>query len=78
MVQWLRLHTPNAGGPGSIPGQGARSHLLQLRVHKPQLNIPLAETKEKDSDLNSWLYLSVQILNLKKKFLHAQGRKVLK
>ena len=27
MVQWLRLHAPNAGGPGSIPGQGARSHV---------------------------------------------------
>ena len=25
MVQWLRLHTPNAGSPGSIP-QGPRSH----------------------------------------------------
>ena len=25
MVQWLRLHTPNAGGLGSIPGQGTRS-----------------------------------------------------
>ena len=23
-VQWLRLHAPNAGGPGSIPGQGTR------------------------------------------------------
>ena len=22
MVQGLRLHVPNAGGPGSIPGQG--------------------------------------------------------
>ena len=22
VVQWLRLHTPNAGGLGSIPGQG--------------------------------------------------------
>ena len=22
---------PNAGGPGSIPGQGTRSHVLQLR-----------------------------------------------
>ena len=21
MVQWLRLHSPNAEGPGSIPGQ---------------------------------------------------------
>ena len=24
-VQWLRLRAPNAGGPGSIPGQGTRS-----------------------------------------------------
>ena len=23
-VQWLRLHTSNAGGAGSIPGQGAK------------------------------------------------------
>ena len=25
VVQWLRLHTPNAGGLGSIPDQGTRS-----------------------------------------------------
>ena len=31
VAQWLRLHDPNAGGPGSIPGQGTRSHMLQLR-----------------------------------------------
>ena len=30
VVQWLRLSAPNAGGPGSIPGQGTRSHVLQL------------------------------------------------
>ena len=30
VVQWLRLHAPNAGGLGSIPGQGTRSHMLQL------------------------------------------------
>ena len=27
VVQWLRLHAPNAGGLGSIPGQGTRSHM---------------------------------------------------
>ena len=27
VVQWLRLHTSNAGGRGSIPGQGTRSHM---------------------------------------------------
>ena len=26
VVQWLRLHTPSAGDPGSIPGQGSKSH----------------------------------------------------
>ena len=31
MVQWLRLSTPNSGGPGLIPGQGTRFHMLQLR-----------------------------------------------
>ena len=25
VVQWLRLHAPNAGDPGSIPCQGTRS-----------------------------------------------------
>ena len=32
MVQWLRFHSPNEGGPGSIPGQGTISHVLQLRA----------------------------------------------
>ena len=31
MVQWLRLLTPNAGGPGSTPGQGTRSRMPQLK-----------------------------------------------
>ena len=31
VVRWLRLHPPNAGGPGSIPSQGTRSYVLQLR-----------------------------------------------
>ncbi|TEA37056.1 hypothetical protein DBR06_SOUSAS210217, partial [Sousa chinensis] len=42
----LRLHNPNAGGPSSIPGQGTRSHMLQLRVHIPQLKIPHATPKD--------------------------------
>ena len=40
-VQWLRLHSPNARVPGSIPGQGTRPHMPQLRVHMPQLKVPL-------------------------------------
>ena len=31
VVQGLRLHAPNAGGLGSIPDQGTRSHMLQVR-----------------------------------------------
>ncbi|TEA37248.1 hypothetical protein DBR06_SOUSAS10010025, partial [Sousa chinensis] len=27
VMQWLRLRTPSAGGPGSIAGQGTRSHM---------------------------------------------------
>ena len=27
VVQWVRHHAPNAGGPGSIPGRGTRSHM---------------------------------------------------
>ena len=31
VLLWLRFHILNAGDPGSIPGQGTRSHMLQLR-----------------------------------------------
>lgn len=29
VVQWLRLHAPNEGGRGSIPGRGTGSHVRQ-------------------------------------------------
>ena len=32
VAQWLRPCAPNAGEPGSIPGQGTRSHMLQLKI----------------------------------------------
>ena len=38
VVQWLPRCTSNAGDPGSIPGQGTRSHMLQVKSsHVPQL-----------------------------------------
>ena len=40
VVQCLRVCAPNVGGLGLIPGQGTRSHILQLGVHMPQLKIP--------------------------------------
>ena len=32
VVYWLRLHAPNARGLGSIPCQGTRSHMLQVKI----------------------------------------------
>ena len=46
VVQRLRCHFPNAGGPGSVSGQGTRSHMLQLRDYMPQLKVPHAVTKK--------------------------------
>ena len=31
VVQWLRLHAPNARGLGLIPGRGTRAHMLQQK-----------------------------------------------
>ena len=44
VVQWLRLRAPNAGGPGSIPGQGTRSRMLQRRSQVLQLKTRLRFT----------------------------------
>ena len=41
VVQWLRLQGPTAGGPGSIPGQGTRPQMLQLKI-------PRATTETED------------------------------
>ena len=43
-LQQLRLCANNAGGLGSILGQGTISHMLQLRVCMPQLKIPHTAT----------------------------------
>ena len=32
LVQWLRLPSSHCRGPSSIPGQGTRSHMLQLKI----------------------------------------------
>ena len=38
VVQGLRLHTPNGGGLGLIPGQGTRSHTPQLKTPSATTN----------------------------------------
>ena len=40
VVQWLRLHTPNAGGPSLIPDQGPRSHMQQLKSSHVEIKDP--------------------------------------
>ena len=53
MVQWLRLRTHNAGGPGSIPGQGMRANTPQLKVRMLQLKILHYAMKIKDPTCHS-------------------------
>ena len=59
MVQWLRLGAPHAGGMGSIPGQGTRSHMLQLRVRMLQrrLKILCATAKTSHGQINKQIYI---------------------
>ena len=52
VVQQLRLHAPNAGSPGSIPGQGTRSRIPQLRACMLQLKILCAASKTQHSQIN--------------------------
>ena len=57
VVQWLRLLAPNAGGLGSTPGQGTRSHMLQCRS-----KIPCATTKTLCSQINKNFKIIQKIL----------------
>ena len=54
--RWLRLCIRSAGGQGSVPGQGARSHMPQLRVLMLQLQISRAETKPWRSRINKYFF----------------------
>ena len=51
-------NTPNAGGPGLIPGQGTRFHMLQLSLHavtkkKQKQKNPYDATKTQHSQINN-------------------------
>ena len=47
MVPWLRLCAPNAEGLDSTPGQGAISHMSQLKILH-------ASTKTRCSQINKY------------------------
>ena len=53
VVQWLRLQAPKAGGLSSIPDQGTRFRMPQLRVCMPQLKIPYAVTEVRDAECHN-------------------------
>ena len=38
VVQWLRLHSPNAGGQGLIPRQKTRSHMPPTKTQQSHIN----------------------------------------
>ena len=44
VVRWLKLCAPRARVPGWVPGQGTRSHMLQLKV-------PCASSKAQHSHI---------------------------
>ena len=48
VVQWMRPCALNAKEPGSIPDEGTRSHMLQMRLNMLQLKIPHAPRKIED------------------------------
>ena len=43
-------------GLGSIPGQGTRSHMPELRVQMPKLKILYATTKTMHSPINKYFF----------------------
>ena len=49
VVQWLRLHAPNAGGLSSIPSQGTRSHMQATKSSHATAKILHAAVKTQDS-----------------------------
>ena len=62
VVLWLRLHAPNAGGPGLIPDRRTRSHTPQLKIlhaaarrsSTPQLRLSTAKSIKKKYFEHPW------------------------
>ena len=53
VVQWLRLHAANAGGPGSVPAQETRFLMPQQK----------SKNKTQHNQINKYISLSLHILN---------------
>lgn len=70
VANWLRLHPPNARDPSSIPGQGTRSHMLQLKICMLQGNwkssaVTIARCEQINKycfyEKNEWMMWSVYL-----------------
>ena len=57
MVQCVRLQAPNAGGQGLIPGQGTRTHMLQLRPQCSQISKYFKKNSEGGSRPSWFLFI---------------------
>ena len=68
VVQWLRPCASNAGGLGSIPGQGTYSHMLQLTIPQAatKTEILRATTKTRCSQINTFLFFNVSAKTLRR------------
>ena len=73
LAQWLRLHVPNAGGPGSILGQGTGSHMAATKSshaavkdsichNKRKKRMLYAENKTQSCQINKYIFLKNQAL----------------
>ena len=64
-VQWLRFCAPNAGSPGSVPSQGTRFRMLQLR-----LGIAKKKKKPPRNKTNTWVlpksYTNLMLMEMSK------------
>ena len=62
LVQWPRLHALDAGESGSIPGEGTRSHMPQLKIQHSHTNKYLFEKKKKKEEWPLLLHLFNTVL----------------
>ena len=69
VVWWLRLCTPYAGSPGSIPGQGTGPHM-------PQLKIPCVVSKTQCSQTNKYFEKLKNQFSIKIKWKCSSGLKM--
>lgn len=61
VVGWLRLWAPNGRGLGPVPGQGAKSQKLQLKISQSTSNIPSAAPKSQCSQINTRFKIALSV-----------------